>query len=345
MYAPVVWLLRKQPQVTGKICFNPNPVRYSVACVHRCGQELLLSWWLMWYLLVLRPHLWFSQIIRTFMSQSHAPGLPKGVKKHFFFFSQVSWYCFLSCFPKELQRLAVDRGQVRTGWAELWQCFSLWCSTVFCSPIKLITSLAQEGSFCEASLAFCLSLQQSTWLAAGLPSGASVLWEAHALSLFSAPWHRDFESPCSAWDPAQPTLWGGCRAWYGKIMAHGVPDCTGWGGHLGVRLLKNKVRGLHRHHGEVSFHNKGKPIIARVVSEQSSYRMLPSVLVPASTFSAQLPPILLSQPLAHIWTSNSETWTDGSTASSSPWLSDGEIPAHCPQPANFLQSVALNNSV
>lgn len=99
MYVPLVWLLRKQPQVTGKICFNPNPVRYSVACVHKCGQELLLSWWLMWYLLVLHPHLWFSQIIKTFMSQSHAPGLPKGVKKHFFSL-RCHGTVFCPAFPK-----------------------------------------------------------------------------------------------------------------------------------------------------------------------------------------------------------------------------------------------------
>lgn len=74
--------------------------RYSVASVQRRGRELLLSWWLMWRLLLLHPHLWFSQDIWTFMSQSHASGLPEGEKKHFFSL-RMSLYCFLSCLPRE----------------------------------------------------------------------------------------------------------------------------------------------------------------------------------------------------------------------------------------------------
>lgn len=137
-----------------------------------------------------------------------------------YFSLRVSRYCFLSCLPRKLQRLTVDRGQVRTGWEELWQCFSLWLPTVFCSPLNWSLPWHREGSFCKACPAFCCSLQQSTWLAAGMPSGASALWEAHGLSLISAPWLRDFESPCSAWDPTQQTLCV-CPRLYGMRWAPG----------------------------------------------------------------------------------------------------------------------------
>lgn len=255
IYAPLVWILRKQPHITGKICFNPNPMRYSVASVQRCGQDMLLIWWLMRYPLVLHPHLWFSQVIWAFINL-----MLQGCLKVWrsIFSLRVPQYCFLSWLLRELQRLTLDKGQMRTRWAELWQCFSLWWSTV-----QLNRSLAwhQEGNFCKASPAFCFSLQQSTWLAAGMPSGALALWEPHGLSPFSAPWHRDFERPCSAWDPMQQTLCGGIAEPVMCKRSHGVLDCMGWGGHLGVKLLKNKVRGLHRDSGEVSFQNKGNRLL------------------------------------------------------------------------------------
>lgn len=137
-----------------------------------------------------------------------------------YFSLRVSCYCFLSCLPRKLQRLTVDRGQVRTGWEELWQCFSLWLPRIFCSPIKMITSLASGGEFLQGISSFLLF---------STAEHLACCWDAfrclstvrgHGLSLFSAPWLRDFESPCSAWDPTQQTLCG-CPRLHGMRWAPG----------------------------------------------------------------------------------------------------------------------------
>lgn len=67
---------------------------------------------------------------------------------------------------------------------------SLWCSTVFCSLVKLIISLASRKDFLQESPAFCLSPQHSNWPTAKMTSGASALPGALAPFLFFAPGHR-----------------------------------------------------------------------------------------------------------------------------------------------------------
>lgn len=114
-----------------------------------------------------------------------------------------------SVLPSQRASETVDREQVRTGWAELWQHFSLWSSTVFCSPIKLITTLASGGEFLQGISSFLLF---------STAEHLACCWDAfRCFSTVrgpmdcpcSAPWCRGFESPCSAWDPKQQTLcWG-----------------------------------------------------------------------------------------------------------------------------------------
>lgn len=310
--------------------FSPNPMRYSVASVYRCGQEILLSWW---YLLVLHPHLWFFQVIWIFMSQSHASGLPEGAEK-LIFLSGCHAIIFCPAFLESCRDWLWTEGKWGQDGKSSDNASPFDCPQFSAAPLNRSLAWHQERSFCKAFPAFCFSLQQSTWLAAGMPSGASALWEA-------------MDCPCFL-----PHGSGILKALALPEILHsrhcvGVLDCMGWGGHLGVKLLKNKVSRPHRDSGELAFQNKGKEVIARVVSEQSSYWMLHTMVVPASTFTAQLPPTLLSQAAVHIWTSNSKAWSDGSTLSSSP-CSDGEIPAHCwdTQPANSPQPAALlNNSL